>query len=82
MDLSKINILIENKKNELFLTLLNRNINNDDINLYIQFFNSLIEDDQLYYIKAMINDRNFDFINDYYFNTYFDLSKDHLKIMS
>jgi len=70
MDLSKINILIENKKNELFLTLLNRNINNDDINLYIQFFNSLIEDDQLYYIKAMINDRNF------------DLSKDHLKIMS
>ena len=82
MVLSIINTLSENEKIELFLRLLNRTINYDDINLYIQFFNSLIEDDQLYYIKAMINDRNFDFINDYYFNTYFDLSKDHLKIMS
>ena len=80
MVLSIINTLSENEKIELFLRLLNRTINYDDINLYIQFFKSLIDEDQQYYIKAMINDKNFDFINDYYFNTFFDLSTDHFEI--
>ena len=70
--------LNDKEKLEVFNSLLNRKLNSESLNFYTDFFDGLTDEDQLYYIKSMLDNSDFDFKWDYYFNDYYDLDTDHI----